>query len=48
VCTWDVNQGSVIWKTKTDGQVHGHAVGGGIVALGRRDGGVRLLRLEDG
>ena len=48
VCAWNLADGNAFWKAAADVQFFGLAVGDGKVAVGRRDGGIRILRLEDG
>lgn len=48
VCAWNFADGNTLWKAPADGQVFGLAVGDGKVAVGRRDGGIKILGLEDG
>jgi len=48
ITAWDVSASSAIWKVKQDKEVHSFAIGEAVLALGRRDGMVKILKLEDG
>lgn len=48
VCAWNLTNGSMLWTVKSDAMLFGLAVEEQTVALGRKDGDIRLLRLQDG
>ncbi|KAF2151538.1 WD40 repeat-like protein [Myriangium duriaei CBS 260.36] len=45
---WDVNTGTMLWQNRQDSPVYSLAISNGRAIVGRQDGGITILDLEDG
>ncbi|KAH8596006.1 WD40-repeat-containing domain protein [Bisporella sp. PMI_857] len=48
ISAWDLSSRKNVWKVKQDGEVYSFTIGEGVVIVGRRNGVIKVLKLEDG